>query len=40
MGIMSEQGIGAKHASEVDVVTENGLHWYIRDRILAEAKTL
>jgi predicted nucleotidyltransferase len=25
---------------EVDVVTENSLHWYIRDRILAEAKPL
>lgn len=22
---------------EVDVVTENGLHWYIRDRVLTEA---
>jgi predicted nucleotidyltransferase len=22
---------------EVDVVTENGLHWYIRDRVLQEA---
>lgn len=25
---------------KVDVVTENGLHWYIRDRILKEAKPL
>ncbi|MBI3941710.1 MAG: nucleotidyltransferase family protein [Chloroflexi bacterium] len=25
---------------KVDVVTENGLHWYIRDRILAEAVPL
>jgi len=25
---------------EVDVVTEQGLHWYIRDQILAEAKKL
>jgi predicted nucleotidyltransferase len=25
---------------EVDVVTEQGLHWYIRERILAEAKPL
>ena len=25
---------------EVDVVTENALHWYIRDRVLAEAKPL
>jgi len=25
---------------EVDVVTEKGLHWYIRDRILAEAQPL
>ena len=25
---------------EVDVVTERGLHWYIRDRVLAEAKPL
>jgi predicted nucleotidyltransferase len=25
---------------EVDVVTENSLHWYIRDRIMAEAMPL
>ncbi len=25
---------------EVDVVTENGLHWYIKDRILKEARPL
>ena len=25
---------------EVDVVTEKGLHWYIRDRVLAEAQPL
>ncbi|MEW6172328.1 MAG: nucleotidyltransferase family protein [Bacillota bacterium] len=25
---------------KVDVVTEQGLHWYIRDQILAEAKQL
>ena len=25
---------------EVDVVTEKGLHWYIKDRVLAEAKPL
>ena len=25
---------------KVDVVTEGGLHWYIRDRILAEAVPL
>lgn len=25
---------------EVDVVSENGLHWYIRDRILSEAVPL
>jgi predicted nucleotidyltransferase len=25
---------------EVDVVTERGLHWYIRDRIVAEARPL
>ena len=24
----------------VDIVTENGLHWYIKDRILNEAKPL
>lgn len=24
----------------VDVVTEKGLHWYIRDKILEEAKSL
>jgi len=24
----------------VDIVTEKGLHWYIRDRVLAEAKPL
>jgi predicted nucleotidyltransferase len=25
---------------KVDVVTEKGLHWYIKDRILSEAKPL
>ena len=25
---------------EVDVVTEKSLHWYIRERVLAEAKPL
>ncbi len=25
---------------KVDVLTENGLHWYIRDRILKEAQPL
>jgi uncharacterized protein len=25
---------------DVDVVTKNGLHWYIRDRILEEAQLL
>ena len=25
---------------EVDVVTEKALHWYIRDRVLAEAKPI
>lgn len=25
---------------KVDVVTEQGLHWYIRDRVLAEAQPL
>lgn len=25
---------------KVDVVTENGLHWYVRDRVLAEAVPL
>ncbi len=25
---------------KVDVVTENGLHWYIKDKILNEAKSL
>jgi predicted nucleotidyltransferase len=25
---------------DVDVVTENSLHWYIRDRVLSEAKPL
>ena len=25
---------------EVDVVTENGLHWYIRDKVLKEAVRL
>ncbi len=25
---------------KVDVVTENGLHWYIKDRILSEAKPI
>ena len=24
----------------VDIVTENGLHWYIKDRILSEAKPI
>jgi len=25
---------------EVDIVTENGLHWYIRDRVINEARQL
>ena len=25
---------------EVDVVSDRGLHWYIRDRVLAEARPL
>ena len=25
---------------EVDVVTERGLHWYIRDRVVQEAQSL
>jgi len=25
---------------EVDVVTEQGLHWYIRDRVVQEARSL
>ncbi len=25
---------------DVDVVTENGLHWYIKDRILEEAQPI
>jgi hypothetical protein len=25
---------------DVDIVTKNGLHWYIRDRILEEAQQL
>lgn len=25
---------------EVDVVTEGGLHWYIRERVLSEAQAL
>lgn len=25
---------------KVDILTENGLHWYIKDRILKEAKPL
>ena len=25
---------------EVDVVTEQGLHWYIRDRVVQEAQSL
>ncbi len=25
---------------DVDVVTENGLHWYIRDRVIKEAMPL
>ena len=25
---------------KVDVVTENGLHWYIKDRVLSEAKPI
>ena len=25
---------------KVDIVTENGLHWYIKDKILNEAKPL
>jgi predicted nucleotidyltransferase len=25
---------------KVDVVTENGLHWYVKDRIISEAKPI
>ncbi len=25
---------------KVDVVTENGLHWYIKERVLSEAKAI
>ena len=25
---------------EVDIVTEKGLHWYIRERVIAEARPL
>lgn len=25
---------------EVDIVTEKGLHWYIRDRVIAESQPL
>ena len=25
---------------EVDIVTEKGLHWYIRDRVIAEARPI
>jgi hypothetical protein len=25
---------------KVDVVTENGLHWYIKERVLSEAKPI
>ena len=25
---------------EVDIVTEKGLHWYIRERVMAEARPL
>jgi len=31
-----EHALGCK----VDVLTENGLHWYIRDRVLKEARPL
>ena len=31
-----EDALGCK----VDVLTENGLHWYIRDRVLKEARPL
>jgi uncharacterized protein len=31
-----EDALGCK----VDVLTENGLHWYIRDRVLREARPL
>jgi len=37
-GLLSdlEDALGCK----VDVLTENGLHWYIRDRVLKEARPL
>ena len=31
-----EEALGCK----VDVLTENSLHWYIRDRVLQEARSL
>jgi predicted nucleotidyltransferase len=31
-----EDALGCK----VDVLTENSLHWYIRDRVLREARPL
>jgi uncharacterized protein len=35
--LMDLQGLLGR---EVDVVTEKGLHWYIRDQVLAEAQPL
>jgi predicted nucleotidyltransferase len=33
-------GLQSLLGREVDVVTENGLHWHIRDQVLAEARPL
>ena len=38
VGLM--QGLEDLLGKKVDVVTESGLHWYIRDRVLAEAVPL
>lgn len=35
--LMALQGLFNR---KVDVVTENGLHWYIKERIISEAKPI
>jgi hypothetical protein len=34
------QDLGELLGRKVDVVSERALHWYVRDRVLAEAKPL
>lgn len=35
-----QQEVEALLGRHVDVVSESGLHWYIRDKVLAEARAL